>query len=76
MSWFRILYSRRIHVQQNYFLKVLNREGWKVDISFLKKKIKGRDNESGEKKKKKKKGPISQHCRQLYIVIPNKNKKH
>ena len=54
MSWFRILYSRRIHVQQNYFLKVLNREGWKVDISFLKKKIKGRDNESGEKKKKKK----------------------
>ena len=51
MSWFRLLYSRRIHVQQNYFLKALNREGWKVDISLKKKKkkIKGRDNEGREK---------------------------
>ena len=55
MSWFRLLYSRRIHVQQNYFLKALNREGWKVDISLKKKKKKKLKEETTKVEKNKKK---------------------
>ena len=51
-------------------LKALNREGWKVDISFFIKKI----NEETTKVEKNQKRPISQHRRQLVYSYTQKKK--